>query len=168
MEKSTPYADALQQIDALYAALPTVVCQRKCQDSCGVIVMAKLEWLRIQRKLGYKPKGKSSLVCPMLKQGACSVHDIRPTVCRLFGVLADEPQMRCPHGCRPEQWLQTTAGFAWLALAEDISRAVFPGTEATAFAHGITPAEIPAYIKQALEAGKVHYETNSSSEGTTL
>lgn len=32
-------------------------------------------------------------------EGRCSVYDVRPMVCRLWGLV---PSMRCPYGCKPE------------------------------------------------------------------
>ena len=151
------YADALAALDALYAELPHFVCQGHCQASCGVIIMTKPEWLRITRKLGYRPKGKPSLVCPMLKNGRCSVHAIRPLVCRLFGLM-DESLMHCPWGCKPERWLTEEEGYVLLERAEAIAREAFPASEATAYAHGIARDELPAYMAQAKREGKVRYE----------
>jgi hypothetical protein len=37
--------------------------------------------------------------CPALKDGRCSVYDVRPTLCRLWGVVEDMP---CPWGCVPD------------------------------------------------------------------
>ena len=119
--------------------------------------MSRLEWIRIIRKLGYKPKGKPSLVCPMLKHGRCSVHDIRPTICRLFGLM-DDPRMRCPFGCVPDRLMSTEEGYVWLEAVEALSEQVFPGNEATAFSHGITQADIPQYIADAQAKGLVQYD----------
>jgi hypothetical protein len=141
------YADALTALDHLYATLPPLTCQRRCQESCGVIVMTRLEWVRLQRRLGYKPKGKPSCVCPMLKQGACAVQGIKPSICRLWG-LVDAPMMRCPFGCTPAWWLSEEDGHAFLARIEELSSAVFPQTEATAFAQGLTTEQIAAFVAQ--------------------
>ena len=147
------YAEALVALDALYAALPSVACQRLCQQSCGVIVMTRLEWVRIQRKLGYRPKGKPSLVCPMLKHGACSVHAIRPTICRLFGAMLDG-RMICHYGCEPTHWLTSEAGHAWLRQVEALSRTVYPHDDATAQAHGLRPEQIAGAIQSAIAQGR--------------
>jgi len=139
------YREALTALDALYAALPTVPCKRQCQASCGVIVMTRFEWVRMQRKLGYKPKGKPTLICPMLKHGACSVHSIRPLICRLWGCI-DDPMMRCPFGCQPSAWLTMEDSRRILSLGEAISRAIYPEDEATAWAQGLNPDEIETFI----------------------
>ena len=154
-QRTMPYADAIAALEKLYAELPSFTCQRKCQQSCGVIVMTRLEWVRITRKLGYKPKGKHSCVCPMLKQGGCSVHAIRPTVCRLYGLL-DMPLMRCPWGCTPERWLTEQEGYAWLAMAETVSQQIYPHAAPAAQAQGIPIEGVAAYIDRAKAAGKVY------------
>jgi hypothetical protein len=40
----------------------------------------------------------------MLNQetGKCKVYSIRPTICRLWGLVR---KMACPWGCVPERWL---------------------------------------------------------------
>lgn len=142
------YQEALVALDTLYSQLPAFVCQRKCQASCGVIVMTRVEWLRIQRKLGYAPKGKASLACPLLdKHGACRVHALRPLICRLYGLL-DDSRMRCPFGCTPSAWVASPDGGAWLAAAETISQAVFPGPPAAAYAQGLSYDQVAPAVEQ--------------------
>lgn len=145
------YEEALDALDRLYAELPAFTCQQQCQASCGVIVMSRLEWVRIQRKLGYKPKGKPTLVCPMLKQGRCSVHAIRPTICRIWG-LVDMPLMRCPYGCIPARWMSEEEGYTWLAMADTISQQIYPHAEPSAPAQGIPMDKITAYIDECKKA----------------
>lgn len=36
--------------------------------------------------------------------GTCRVYQLRPLVCRLFGVV-DNSKMRCQFGCQPTRWL---------------------------------------------------------------
>ncbi len=40
--------------------------------------------------------------CPLLDTGTnkCSAYDVRPAICRLFGVV--EGELLCPHGYAPE------------------------------------------------------------------
>jgi uncharacterized protein len=91
------------QIDAIYARIPKLDCQRKCQECCGPILMSRFEWQRICSQLHREPKGNADLTCPMLKNGTdCRVYTIRPAICRLWGTVE---KMACPHGCVPERWL---------------------------------------------------------------
>jgi uncharacterized protein len=79
----------LKAIDRIYARLPTIACRGKCQESCGPIYM--------------------SLRCPMLcrESGKCRVYDIRPVICRLWGLVES---MLCPWGCRPARVLTDREG----------------------------------------------------------
>ncbi len=90
------------QLDALYAELPKLNCKGRCSHSCAGVVMAPGERERIQREGGVTLPlfpGGTRPVCPALKDDRCTVHEIRPMMCRLWGI-AD--WMRCPHGCKPE------------------------------------------------------------------
>jgi Fe-S-cluster containining protein len=96
----------LAKLDAALRQIPAFTCKPGCSECCGPVAMSRLEWQRICDRLGYKPNRnmEASLDCPMLKDGRCSVYDIRPTICRLFGTV-NVPLMLCPHGCRPERLL---------------------------------------------------------------
>lgn len=94
------------RIDKLYSLIPSIKCQGKCQESCGPILMSRMEWKRIIKRVGHEPKSEKLLdPCPMLNQesGQCTVYAIRPAICRLWGVVE---KMRCPWGCVPERYLQ--------------------------------------------------------------
>lgn len=106
-------------MDALYAELPTMKCRGLCFDHCGPIVLSAEEWQRIKERKGNVQAGPDH-VCPMLNPaGRCTVYEIRPMICRLWGVV---DSMRCPHGCKPEAgYLTVEEGFDFLARAEGIS-----------------------------------------------
>jgi len=105
-------SEITKNLDALYGELPKINCQGKCQESCGPIFMSGPEWQRIIRRLGYEPKGRPDLTCPMLKSdGKCSVYHIRPAICRLWGIVDVMP---CPWGCKPERYLTKMEGHAFL------------------------------------------------------
>jgi hypothetical protein len=93
------------QLDALYAELPKLDCKGKCWHSCGPVLMAPGERARILREGGvkiptYPPERHGQLMtCPAVKSHRCTVHTVRPLMCRLWGI-AD--WMRCPDGCKPE------------------------------------------------------------------
>lgn len=110
--------EATEQLDALYEELPTVACKGKCQESCGPIYMSRVEWERIKVRLGWVPKGKS-LTCPMLHRasGQCRVYDIRPMLCRLWGIVDTMP---CKWGCQPSRTLNNSEGHGMLSRAADI------------------------------------------------
>lgn len=96
--------------------LPTLVCQRKCQESCGPIAATPRERLHIlrthHRVLAPDHTGRR---CRLLTtDGACSVYADRPMICRLYGLVES---MRCPHGCEPSRWLTEAEAFASLTEA---------------------------------------------------
>ena len=47
------------------------------------------------------PEPQPGGFCPYLDLGTkrCTVHSVRPMICRLWGVSEN---MKCPHGCKPE------------------------------------------------------------------
>lgn len=109
-----------RQLDRLYARLPRVACKRKCQECCGPIVMSAAEWARIVERLGYAPTVLAGGICPMLDrdEGKCTVHDIRPMICRLWGA-ADG--MRCEHGCLKGRPLSRSEAHRFLEQCEKIN-----------------------------------------------
>lgn len=112
---------AVNAIDAIYAELPKLNCKRLCQECCGPVFMEKVEWDRIIARVGYAPKVREDLVCPMLgSNGGCKVYDVRPAICRLWGVV-DNPMMKCPHGCEPDRWLTDIEADAILKRIETAS-----------------------------------------------
>lgn len=120
------YAEAVQALEALYARLPRITCQRQCQEACGPVLMSRLEWLRVRRHAPGKGTLTPALTCPMLRQGRCAVYGVRPLICRLYGLI-DDPRMRCPFGCVPERWVTQAEAQALLEEAQEISTRLFPG-----------------------------------------
>ena len=95
--------DINEEIDRLYATLPHIKCQRLCQDACGPILMSKAESERIAERIGRTPKDTKDLSCPMLSlMGSCTIYDIRPAICRIYGLTKS---LQCQFGCTPERWL---------------------------------------------------------------
>jgi Fe-S-cluster containining protein len=108
----------VEQLDALYARIPSLKCKGLCHDTCGPIAMTELERSRIRKKthvelernavqaviaLGeFERWSHEAKMCPLLKDGRCSAYAIRPLICRLWGSAT---QMFCNHGCVPERWL---------------------------------------------------------------
>lgn len=125
--------NAFEKLDALYAALPTIPCKRKCQKSCGPVLIPRIEAARLERKRGFLQLVSTFEVasrtwlpppeiimrnfigvhperdglCVFLDRGilgGCTCYKIRPSVCRLFGMV-DNEFMRCPFGCVPTRWV---------------------------------------------------------------
>lgn len=97
-------------LEGLYALVPDIDCRGRCANSCGPIDMSIAERQRI-RSLGKEiPRwtqenairwaNQERLDCPAL--GAfrqCTVYDVRPLICRLWGVTEGMP---CVWGCKPK------------------------------------------------------------------
>lgn len=115
-------------MEALYAQLPKIECQRKCQECCGPVMMTRLEARRLLEVkcdtvplkigMGFFPRrSTNALVCPLLKNGECSVYSRRPAICRLWGLTEE---LRCPFGCEPDvRWADVKAK-QWLDAVQRI------------------------------------------------
>lgn len=124
----------LAALEVLYAQLPKIECQRKCHESCGPIVMTRLEARRLPelsfekmmmkhksgpplQGIGFLSIVPASLTCPLLKNGACAAYDRRPAICRLWGLTE---KLRCPFGCEPSvRWTEQQA-YEWIAAVSKI------------------------------------------------
>jgi hypothetical protein len=91
-----------EKLERIYAELPDVPCTGQCHTSCSYIGMSEAEYRRIKRETGIEIEMYQS-PCPALDfAGRCSIHDLRPLICRLYGATE---RLRCPWGCKPERWL---------------------------------------------------------------
>lgn len=111
------------ELDELYAQLPTIECQGFCWDSCGPIDMAGAERARIARAGVNIPQGSFTRdgpsLCPALTMlHQCSVYEIRPLICRLWGLSR---RLRCNYGCKPSRQLSEPEMYELIARAYDIS-----------------------------------------------
>lgn len=112
-----------QQLDALYAELPTIDCQGMCWDSCGPIQMTGVERQRIHREAGVEIPDRSWLrdgsgLCPALNMfHQCSVYQIRPLICRIWGMTR---RLRCNYGCKPDRMLSEPQAYEFIARAMEI------------------------------------------------
>jgi Fe-S-cluster containining protein len=61
--------------------------------------MSIRERVRIEQRTGRRVDFSPEHGCSMLDEhGRCTVYDIRPMICRLYGTMETMP---CPHGCLP-------------------------------------------------------------------
>ena len=109
-------------------SIPTFDCKPGCHDCCGLVPFSESEKQAAQARaplLAWERFGADSWIasaalqnftCPFVGKSGCSIYDIRPKVCRLFGAV-DHPMMRCPHGCGPEALLSEAQSRAALAAA---------------------------------------------------
>lgn len=103
-------------IEAIYARVPTIDCRGLCTNSCTVVPMSVHEGRRLRKNGTPLPSAEEGLVglardfehyrCPALVDGRCTVYELRPLICRLYGAVED---MRCEHGCVPDGGFLTTA-----------------------------------------------------------
>ena len=102
----------LAKIDELLSGLPTFRCKEGCFDCCGPVIISRLEYLRcikasgrttedVRRQMQNNLKQKI-YTCPLLdaETKKCTVYEVRPAICRLFGVVKGE--LLCPHGYAPD------------------------------------------------------------------
>jgi len=105
----------------LYKMIPEFKCKDKCGDCCGYISFSRYELKIIKRYLKRnnlkikvhpnKPLTRffnSYIIgdpfCPFLtKDKKCLIYPVRPTICRLFGVIKE---LKCPHK-EPEQYFSS-------------------------------------------------------------
>lgn len=107
-----------ERLDALYAELPTVDCQGHCAQACGPITMTPAEWRRLNDASTAVPSIDGNFHCTLLtKEGRCSVYEVRPLICRMFGVARG---LECPWGCEPTRWLSLEEGMRVMARASKI------------------------------------------------
>jgi len=120
------FKDACAALEQMYAQVPSIACQGLCQDCCGPLGMAYVEWIRIKRASPLRLAEAKQVVCPLLKRGKCTVYASRPMICRLWGVTENMP---CPWGCRPERYLTITEADVLMHAVEALSQQVWPGQE---------------------------------------
>lgn len=134
-QKNKRLRGLLAALDRIQRSTPTVVCQGKCQRACGPIAEAvlPLELERVRKFLNdptFEFRGLDEVAesmatgyscvttCPLLSpEGMCSVHSVRPLICRLWGVV-DDPLMRCPYGCAGNLVSNAEARDLWDAITQ--------------------------------------------------
>jgi hypothetical protein len=93
----------LRTVQDVYAAIPQLDCQGKCQRSCGVIPLFPVEVELLKDKAISAPRcSTTEPICSALKEGKCSIYENRPFICRLWGNV---PKMPCLWGCKPKRYL---------------------------------------------------------------
>lgn len=127
---------AIERLEELYASLPSVQCKGWCHNSCTAIDLSRLERSRIRERgcelpPPMKPERLLRLItegrtprCPALSAvNTCSVYNIRPLICRAWGVAEGMP---CQYGCSPDADLSDAQVARMLAEIEWLSQQVMP------------------------------------------
>lgn len=104
------------RLQAIYDRIPKLECRGLCYDSCGPIEASVRERQRIERAGGRTLCTVDGSCCSMLgPDNRCTVYDVRPLICRLYGVAKG---LECPYGCKPERYLTRVEASEMLAEAE--------------------------------------------------
>ena len=138
------HIEALAALQALYARIPTISCQRLCGDACGPIGMNYLEWIALRQHAPVRLVGKNEH-CPLLRRGQCCAYRYRPLICRLWGTTVP---LLCHFGCEPARWLTDEEANDILMEGERLSQMLFPG-QRPRYIH--TPAQVRRVAEQAAE-----------------
>jgi Fe-S-cluster containining protein len=133
--------EAIAALEDLYNQMPALECRGLCHDSCTAIDASELERERLRARgvelpLHMSPERLHRLIaagktprCPALSGlNTCSVYDVRPLICRAFGLVIDpaDPRggMLCEHGCVPDATIDAAQLFKALREVEELSLAV--------------------------------------------
>lgn len=102
----------LSKLEELYKKIPEIDCKGLCHQGCTIIPAEEIEIKKARKKLSYNPfristknieEAKSTgkvPSCGALKNNRCTIHSIRPAICRLYGVAEG---LECPFGCEPKK-----------------------------------------------------------------
>jgi Fe-S-cluster containining protein len=111
-------------LDEMYDRVPVIDCIGVCRHTCTVIEMSQREHQRIAERgvqlaqPAHRVDFAEPTPCPALGAfGQCTVHDIRPMVCRIWGVVED---LSCPHGCTPAEYLTHAEAMELMAASYEV------------------------------------------------
>jgi Fe-S-cluster containining protein len=119
----------LGRLQEIYDSLPKLDCRKRCTDVCYTAIdLSQIEEIYVRLYLGQQgrsfrdfkafkdimnhskqvgkhdrppedPSECSCLRCPYLEDGLRTIYEVRPLICRLYGLTRDTT---CEHGCKPE------------------------------------------------------------------
>lgn len=131
VKRITLPVETVAAVDAIYARIPSVACQGKCVACCCPVgnLMTDFERDRIIQRTGIRPNelppdvvgtGVKVQGCNLLtRDGKCSVYDIRPTICRIWGADAAIP---CKFGCAGAGAMPTAGGKEYVKRVAAVCR----------------------------------------------
>ncbi len=94
----------LKTLDQVYSVIPTLNCQGKCYESCGIIPLFPVE-VEDMKSRGLTPpmhQVPGGQCKALTAEQRCSIYDRRPYICRIWGVTQ---KLACPFGCKPRRYL---------------------------------------------------------------
>lgn len=121
--------------------LPSMQCDDGCGLCCGVIVLRREEFRRIEALVkvrGITPRRQGTR-CPLYIDGKCSIYEGRPDVCKLYGHVE---RLNCPRGYNVN--ITREEEIIWQKHMKDAGHGM-------RFMHELVylPGEMPAIIEQA-------------------
>jgi len=114
--------ELIDKLSKIYSRIPDFKCREGCGECCGPIPHftegtifdlsnighveiekeAIKEYLRLTGKK-YKTVTVVEESCPyLIEDKKCEIYPVRPLVCRLFGVMPEAEELRCPY-IKPER-----------------------------------------------------------------
>lgn len=119
---------SIASLQSLLNKIPNSNCEGKCQESCGPIIVSRIENRSIEKyckenKTKFKAfptklnplellkhiqDPSSCTLCHYLKNNKCSIYKVRPAICRMWGTVKEMP---CEWGCKPDKIMSTQESF---------------------------------------------------------
>lgn len=101
-------------VRSIWSEIPGIECKGFCWESCAHVVASKAETEVVKQfcldngldyhkfydgsKAGERRASEiDPEPCPYLKDKRCSIHEVRPSICRMWGVHSHLP---CAWGCK--------------------------------------------------------------------
>jgi hypothetical protein len=147
------------QLAELYAQIPANPdCDGRCWTSCGPIDMSDRERQRI-RAAGVRitpyEQAKANLDrfwCDALTgDKRCAVYELRPLVCRLWGVVESMP---CVYGCRPDgRYLTDIEAYRLIAESMRIGGGKHPNSSAAEIDEGMARESLRMEVQKIMARG---------------
>lgn len=77
--------------------ITSMKCDDHCGDCCGIVPCSESEFKRIQAYIAEHKivPVEQGVTCPLYIRGKCSVYEVRPMICQIFG---HTPKLKCSHG----------------------------------------------------------------------
>ena len=121
----------LRVLGEIWSAMPAIECKGLCWESCSTVPVFPVELELLQERAGHDLAitdlsyaggrvvglGEFAKPCPFLVMRRCSAHDVRPVICRAFGVVEG---LRCPHGCEPKKLISNEEQFRLFNRVENL------------------------------------------------
>lgn len=121
----------LRVLREVWDSMPSIECKGLCWESCSTVPVFPVELKLLTEHAGRELAttdlsyaggravglGEFMKPCPFLVMRRCTARDVRPTVCRAFGVVDG---MQCPHGCKPTKFITNKQQFRLFARVESL------------------------------------------------